>query len=851
MALSKGAAASSVASSSSAAPMLSRKALGEIFSNFVDILHLNSELLVRLDDRLSGRSRSPPGSRPASMALASPSVPEIIFDPAASLMPWAAETDVVGDILLPMAPFLKMYSLYVKNFSSALARIESERRSNDAFSRFLRDTERATWGKASASGGFGFGLGFQAHLLTIVQRIPRYKMLVGDLLKYTPSSHRDYADLSKAFEVIEQVASYINENIRQHEMVLVMLGLQRSLVGLPEPLIVPGRSLLLRGALLKACRRNIQQREFFLFSDCLVYASPVSGSIGMESASAAWQAFARGGGLYGATSEPPPSPTFGGATRLPAERTSTGPADGTAAAGASRTRCTSAEATRPLSMAQDSQQLQFRAKFPLQELTVVGVEGGGPAALRYSFEIRTPNKSFAVYADSAETKEAWLSAIRDARDDLMSARRTLQADENSSELRRERRRSMTRAQSAYGFSQQQVRRTSAPQGGWGLQSSPSASTEPGDAQAGNRFSIVSADGASSSVGDARPPSFPNSLPSGASLATLLSSGVGMGHGPSNAPKSGLRVLEDYNAPVWVPDSHADRCICCSETFGIWRRKHHCRLCGQVVCWSCSQRSFLIARYDDGDTDVEKPARACDACYDSVFPVEEAQAPFERVVSSTSQPLEPIEPAADTGPAAADASSTVEPTASVAEAPEAESSEAPSPSSPQTGAARQSIAGALGRPPIQPRLASLPNSPSSETLAEQEAGRPSELSELTRRRVSSPSSRAPGPKLQRASGARPALFHGGLAPQVQAATSGSGTFRLCTPRLTTPEAEHPSGWPGAITRIGEEGSYFAGADSFDAGGDAAPPMARPRKKPLSAAARLSTVYGVAPASMPGA
>lgn len=94
-----------------------------------------------------------------------------------------------------------MYSLYVKNFSSSLSRIESERKSNPAFSKFLKETEKSTWGKGS--GAFGFGLGFQAHLLTIVQRIPRYKMLVGDLLKSTPEGHRDRKDLEKGFGMIE------------------------------------------------------------------------------------------------------------------------------------------------------------------------------------------------------------------------------------------------------------------------------------------------------------------------------------------------------------------------------------------------------------------------------------------------------------------------------------------------------------------------------------------------------------------------------------------------------------------------------------------------------------------------
>lgn len=223
---------------SSSIPTLSRKSLGEIFSNFIDILNLNTELLSRLEERLSGRNRGNSvigrdrnGKRPISNV-------EIVSNPSSnsnsptlnsenqatfptnfptdsssspnpepnsnstSPLPWDPATDLIGDILVPIAPFLKMYSLYVKNFSSALARIESERKSNGSFDKFLKDTERSTWGKSNQD-GFGFGLGFQAHLLTIVQRIPRYKLLVGDLLKATPESHRDRKDLEKGFEMID------------------------------------------------------------------------------------------------------------------------------------------------------------------------------------------------------------------------------------------------------------------------------------------------------------------------------------------------------------------------------------------------------------------------------------------------------------------------------------------------------------------------------------------------------------------------------------------------------------------------------------------------------------------------
>lgn len=59
-----------------------------------------------------------------------------------------------------------------------------------------------------------------------------------------------------------------------------------------------------------------------------------------------------------------------------------------------------------------------------------------------------------------------------------------------------------------------------------------------------------------------------------------------------APLVQVRVIENYHAPVFVPDSRVARCSRCSEPFGFWRRRHHCRICGGVVCWACSTKVRL-------------------------------------------------------------------------------------------------------------------------------------------------------------------------------------------------------------------------------------------------------------------
>ncbi|KAF0686275.1 Aste57867_21881 [Aphanomyces stellatus] len=45
---------------------------------------------------------------------------------------------------------------------------------------------------------------------------------------------------------------------------------------------------------------------------------------------------------------------------------------------------------------------------------------------------------------------------------------------------------------------------------------------------------------------------------------------------------------------WIPNSASRVCFVCKDLFGVFRnRRHHCRLCGQLVCNPCSQaRSFV-------------------------------------------------------------------------------------------------------------------------------------------------------------------------------------------------------------------------------------------------------------------
>uniref|UniRef100_A0A3P8T0L5 FYVE, RhoGEF and PH domain containing 4b n=2 Tax=Amphiprion percula TaxID=161767 RepID=A0A3P8T0L5_AMPPE len=63
------------------------------------------------------------------------------------------------------------------------------------------------------------------------------------------------------------------------------------------------------------------------------------------------------------------------------------------------------------------------------------------------------------------------------------------------------------------------------------------------------------------------------------------------------------------APRWIRDNEVTLCMTCREPFNaLTRRRHHCRACGFVVCWRCSDNKVAL------EYDGNKLNKVCKACY---------------------------------------------------------------------------------------------------------------------------------------------------------------------------------------------------------------------------------------------
>eukprot|EP01062_Namystynia_karyoxenos_P005809 TRINITY_DN12000_c0_g1_i3.p1 TRINITY_DN12000_c0_g1~~TRINITY_DN12000_c0_g1_i3.p1 ORF type:complete len:794 (+),score=173.40 TRINITY_DN12000_c0_g1_i3:85-2382(+) len=75
------------------------------------------------------------------------------------------------------------------------------------------------------------------------------------------------------------------------------------------------------------------------------------------------------------------------------------------------------------------------------------------------------------------------------------------------------------------------------------------------------------------------------------------------------PVTAPRASELVPRPTWKPDEAALRCELCAAPFGTFRRRHHCRGCGWLLCSGCSRGRMALPQQG-----YHTPVRVCSFCH---------------------------------------------------------------------------------------------------------------------------------------------------------------------------------------------------------------------------------------------
>lgn len=576
-------------------PLLTRAELATVFSNFIDIWNFHHVFFSALT------------------ALLYPAVSHLDAPPNPSPAPLSA-------LLLSHFPYLSLYTPFITAFPSSISFLAHP---PTPFAIFLRTKERdprcgqlklADW------------------LLSIVQRCPRYVLLLRELINVEKRENEEEGEwdrLGKVLTLVEKVTSSLNASLHAHAHTRALLALQRATLGLPPSLhfVQPGRTLIFRTPLVidsggvaiegPAIGRGRRDRicEFLLFDDVLV-----------------WLDFDQ-----------------------PALRDShwfTLAADVIAS--------------------DERHTYTYRNHLSLVDIEAVLDPSHHPPRL----EVLSPGGSFAVYAvPSQPSSPKRLSSS--ASDSALATRRITPLTSTSDDttlhtflhLLRQARSALLARDSSVALRGVRMR---------GVLWAEAYEPLEGDER------VPQIQGPEKPTPDNQQQKLPDLASQQAPNTPNHTEGLRPSARPQRAPLPFL-------PPVWVPDAKTDTCMRCARPFGfvrftvplsmpvsfslpsfpsfewrrsanqdqegkgtdeaglgeggeggapedgngggegragggeeMWRRRHHCRLCGRVVCAECSGRTFYItdpsSQSPSGKNPKAKPSRACNECYEAAFPL---------------------------------------------------------------------------------------------------------------------------------------------------------------------------------------------------------------------------------------
>jgi len=112
------------------------------------------------------------------------------------------------------------------------------------------------------------GLEIGAILITPVQRLPRYVMLLQDLVKNTPLHHPDASETKQALETMSEVTEFVNAEKRIAENMYEIMEIQNMLPSSADLLVTRDRALVKKGIIRDHKKGEI---HFFLFTDIILF----------------------------------------------------------------------------------------------------------------------------------------------------------------------------------------------------------------------------------------------------------------------------------------------------------------------------------------------------------------------------------------------------------------------------------------------------------------------------------------------------------------------------------------------------------------------------------------------------
>jgi hypothetical protein len=159
----------------------------------------------------------------------------------------------VGEIFVQLAPRFLIFSDYCKKTEAAMAAVTRCQEQYPTFGQYMTHLQSVPASPAAAGGdGAGGTLDLLSYLIMPVQRVPRYVMLLTELLDTIPADDEaSRAVIAKALEVVRESATAIDSAVGVEQRRIRLQQIMGSLRDVPAEFDVAaaGRTLLREGRL--------------------------------------------------------------------------------------------------------------------------------------------------------------------------------------------------------------------------------------------------------------------------------------------------------------------------------------------------------------------------------------------------------------------------------------------------------------------------------------------------------------------------------------------------------------------------------------------------------------------------
>ena len=176
---------------------------------------------------------------------------------------WTDSTKI-GDVFVKNSMYLRAYKSYYETYNDAQNILQALSKKK-SFTQFAKSAE------SSSTPMNGQHPTLDKLLALPFQRVPRYLMLLREVLNKTPADHPDHAELQEALNQIAAVASELEKGIADAQFAKRLQAvISRNYIGL-SPLLVPHRILHTEGEIEVSIQGQVKANVALLFNDVIAF----------------------------------------------------------------------------------------------------------------------------------------------------------------------------------------------------------------------------------------------------------------------------------------------------------------------------------------------------------------------------------------------------------------------------------------------------------------------------------------------------------------------------------------------------------------------------------------------------